>query len=572
VSPFALATWEVKCESDAGIPMLGTTLGGKYRIERLLGEGGMGAVYEAVHVHTNRRIALKVILGDASRHSPDVIARFVREAKAAGAIDTQHIVQVLDFGVDGQLGVPYLAMEFLAGEDLDHVMERLGPLSPDLATRIVAQACIGLQKAHDAGVVHRDIKPANLYLARRDGGEIIVKILDFGIAKVKLDHLGSSENQQLTRTGSVLGSPRYMSPEQAKGLRSIDQRTDIWSLGAVLYQALCGRTPHHDMETLGQLIIAICSELPAPVQDFAPWVPPELAAVARGALTMDVERRFQSANALLDALKALQPGGFALHESMLAPLAPPERTRLAPRLEPAEARSADLGLASSGHAPSASTGGLSGTQQSLARTTRSARKSAAPLVLAASVVVVAGGAAAYWGFSQRPGGDGPGSATAEVSAAAAVPSAAPAAPSVVASTPAASPGVERTANLVVAPAAVKVEVDGQPVEVKGGAIELRGALGSTHRVLLRLAGQQLSRDVAITETGALPDRLELGAAPSHARAPSATAASLSKQSAASAPPAAVGVAPQAAGVAPAAVAKPAVSAKPSAATLDRKFE
>ena len=120
--------------------MLGTTLGGKYRIERLLGEGGMGAVYGAVHVGTNRRVALKVISGDAARHGPEVIARFAREAKAAGAIDTQHIVQVLDFGVDEQQGVPYLAMEFLAGEDLEHLMERLGPLSPELAVRVVAQA------------------------------------------------------------------------------------------------------------------------------------------------------------------------------------------------------------------------------------------------------------------------------------------------------------------------------------------------------------------------------------------------------------------------------------------------
>src|SRR5262245_43590797 len=147
--------------------MLGTTLGGKYRIERMLGEGGMGAVYEAIHIGTNRHVALKVISGDAGHHNPDVIARFVREAKAAGAIDTQHIVQVLDFGVDEREGVPYLAMEFLAGEDLEHLMERLGPLHPELAMRVVAQACIGLQKAHEAGVVHRDIKPANLYLARR---------------------------------------------------------------------------------------------------------------------------------------------------------------------------------------------------------------------------------------------------------------------------------------------------------------------------------------------------------------------------------------------------------------------
>ena len=540
--------------------MLGTTLGGKYRIERLLGEGGMGAVYEAVHVHTNRRVALKVIIGDASRHGPEVIARFVREAKAAGAIDTQHIVQVLDFGVDEQLGVPYLAMEFLAGEDLEHLMERLGPLSPELAVRIVTQACIGLQKAHEAGVVHRDIKPANLYLARRDGGELIVKVLDFGIAKVKLDHLGSSENQQLTRTGSVLGSPRYMSPEQAKGLRSIDQRTDIWSLGAVLYQALTGRTPHHDLETLGQLIIAICSESPAPVQDFAPWVSPQLAAVVRGALTLDVESRFQNAPALFDALRALQPGGFALHESMLVPLTQIERTRHAQRLEPAEARS----INTTG-APTVNLAGLSGTQQTLARTTRPGRGSTAPLVLAAGFLVAAGGAAAYWGLSQRHVGDGSGSATPEVSVAAAVPSAASPVSSVAPSAQASSPVTERAVRLVVAPAGVNAEVDGQPVEAKGGVIELRGALGSTRRVLLRLAGQQLSRDVAITENGALPEKLELGAPISHARAPSASSSSSSSK------PAVVSVPPATAVAAPA-VAKPAASAKPGAATLDRKFE
>jgi len=538
--------------------MLGTTLGGKYRIERLLGEGGMGAVYEAVHVGTNRHVALKVISGDASRHGPEVIARFVREAKAAGAIDTQHIVQVLDFGVDEQQGVPYLAMEFLAGEDLDHLMERLGPLSPELAVRIVAQACIGLQKAHDAGVVHRDIKPANLYLCRRDAGELIVKVLDFGIAKVKLDHLGSSENQKLTRTGSVLGSPRYMSPEQAKGLRSIDQRTDIWSLGAVLYQALSGRTPHHDLETLGQLIIAICSESPAPVQDFAPWVSRELAAIVRGTLTLDVEQRFQSANALLEALKALQPGGFALHESMLAPLAQTERTRLAPRLDPAEARSVNTT-----GTPTVNVAGLGGTQQGLARTNGTGRKSTAPLVLAASAFVVAAGAAAYFGLAQRHASEGPSSATPEVSVAAAPPLTASAMASSAQSAQAPAAAVERSVRLVVGPSGVAAEVDGKPVAAEASAIELHGALGSTHRVLLRLAGQQLSRDVAITENGALPDKLELAPPPSHARAANATAASK---------PSPVAASPAAAGAGSPAAVKPTTAAKPNAASLDRTFE
>lgn len=452
--------------------MLGTTLAGKYRIERLLGEGGMGAVYEAVHLGTHRRVALKVILGDAAQHSPDVIARFVREAKAAGAIDTQHIVQVLDFGIDTAQGVPYLAMEFLGGEDLEHLMERLGPLSPDLAIRIVAQACFGLQKAHEAGVVHRDIKPANLYLARRDGGELIVKILDFGIAKVKLDHLGSSENQKLTRTGSVLGSPRYMSPEQAKGLRSIDHRTDIWSLGAVLYQALSGRTPHHDMETLGQLIIAICSEAPASIQDHAPWVSPELAAVVRATLSLDVEQRIPSAPALLEALRPLQPSGFALHESMLAPLAAAERARRAPRLQSG-------GVGASGErsgVPAATAGGLGGTQQSLARTTHIGAKSSAPIWVTAGVLVLAGaGAAGYLTLKLRHDAEGPSSASPLASLAPEVAPSVAVVPSTSAN-PASSPSVaERPAPSSVASPRGSAEVDTKPVQVKA----VRGARGSS---------------------------------------------------------------------------------------------
>jgi serine/threonine-protein kinase len=538
--------------------MLGTSLAGKYRVERLLGEGGMGAVYEAVHLGTHRRVALKVILGDAAQHSPDVIARFVREAKAAGAIDTQHIVQVLDFGIDAAQGVPYLAMEFLAGEDLDHLMERLGPLSPELAIRIVAQACIGLQKAHEAGVVHRDIKPANLYLARRDGGELIVKILDFGIAKVKLDHLGSSENQKLTRTGSVLGSPRYMSPEQAKGLRSIDHRTDIWSLGAVLYQALSGRTPHHDQETLGQLILSICSEAPASIQNYAPWVSPELAAVVRGALTMDVAQRIQSAPALLEALRALQPGGFALHEAMLLPLPPAERARVAPRLEP--------GVNSTGDrigSPAVTAGGLGGTQQSLARTTRAGTKSSAPLWLAAGAVVLAGaGGAGYLALGRLHAADSASSAAPLVSVAPEVTSSAVAAvPGMLPDPNGAATVTERTVNVGIGPPGVNVEVDGRPVSLKDGVVELRGALGSTHKVLLRLGAQQLSREVAITESGALPDRLELGAARRERGS--------IKPPAGAAPPSAA-PAPTSEAARSAAAAKPAAGSKPIG--LDRNFE
>ena len=227
----------------------------------------MGSVYEAEHTSTGRRVAVKVIsTGDLTRDEA-LIGRFQREARAAGAIDTQYITQVLDAGVDRESNLPFLVMEYLSGEDLSVLLKRLGPVAPDLALRVVAQACLGLQKAHDAGVVHRDIKPANLFLAKRDAGEVIIKLLDFGIAKVKMDQAQDAETAALTRTGSMLGSPLYMSPEQARGNnKDIDHRADIWSLGVVLYQALAGKTPWNDITALGQLILAICQDTPASVQ------------------------------------------------------------------------------------------------------------------------------------------------------------------------------------------------------------------------------------------------------------------------------------------------------------------
>ena len=166
-----------------------STIDGKYDLLRRLGEGGMGAVYEARNRGTGRRVAVKVIAGEALAKNQEVVARFQREALASGAIESQYIAHVLDTGVDPASGSPYMVMELLSGEDLEHAIKRLGPLPPELALRVVAQACLGLQKAHEVGVVHRDIKPANIFLATRDGGEIVAKILDFGIAKVKMEEL-----------------------------------------------------------------------------------------------------------------------------------------------------------------------------------------------------------------------------------------------------------------------------------------------------------------------------------------------------------------------------------------------
>jgi serine/threonine-protein kinase len=311
--------------------LIGSVLGGKYRIRDLLGRGGMGEVYEAEDTSTGLRVAVKVIHVGTPAELKDLLPRFRREAKAAMVIDSPHIARTLETGVDPETSAPFTVMELLAGEDLQQLLHRLGPLPPDLALRIVAQTCQGLVDAHASGVVHRDIKPGNIFLVRGKNGEITVKILDFGIAK--LGEMYEVETAVLTRTGSMLGSPLYMSPEQARGIKNIDHRTDLWSLGVVLYCALAGRTPNQDIEAFGDLIIALCSQPSTPIQELAPWVAPDVAAVVDAALQIRADHRFQSAAEMLDALKPLLPDGLALREEMLVPLAEVDRASVAPHFE-----------------------------------------------------------------------------------------------------------------------------------------------------------------------------------------------------------------------------------------------
>ncbi|WP_438017529.1 protein kinase [Sorangium sp. So ce315] len=319
-------------------------MSGRYTLVRLLGRGGMGAVYEAEDTEQKRRVAVKVMNAEIL-HRRSAMGRFEREARAASAIETEHIVRVLDAGVDGKTNAPFLVLELLQGEDLAQLLKRLGPLPPRLALRIVAQACVGLQKAHDAGVVHRDIKPANLFLARReDGPGLLVKVLDFGVAKIRPPHEPHRDTTGLTGSGSMLGTPRYMSPEQARGIKDIDHRTDVWALGIVLYHALAGRTPTEDVEAFGDLIAALVADLPTPVQEFAPWVAPEVAAVVDGALQYQPVARYPSASAMLEAILPLlhddpTDDPLSLDESMLVPLSASARAIVAPRFElPAGAR------------------------------------------------------------------------------------------------------------------------------------------------------------------------------------------------------------------------------------------
>lgn len=301
--------------------MQGTTVDSKYKIVRELGQGGMGAVYEAQHLGTGRRVALKVIVPTALVTGGDMIARFQREARASGAIDSQHVVQVLDTGVDRVTESPYLVMEYLTGEDLQQVIRRIGALPVEVVLRIIAQACNGLTRAHEQGIVHRDIKAANIFVARREAGELMVKILDFGIAKVRADPMSSTGNQSITRTGALLGSPLYMSPEQVLGAKDIDPRADVFSLGVTMYEALCGYTPNHECETVGMLVVAICGGRGKPLLERAPSLPRDVVAIVEKALAIDPAARFQSTAEMRAAVTALLPRGTdpKLDESMLGP-------------------------------------------------------------------------------------------------------------------------------------------------------------------------------------------------------------------------------------------------------------
>jgi serine/threonine protein kinase len=518
--------------------MIGQVVDGRYEIVRQLGEGGMGTVYEAIHTGTGRRVAVKLIL-DEALHTPELVGRFQREARAAGAIDTEHIVQVIDMGTDRRTGAPFMAMEFLKGQDLQTLLAKFGPLPAELALAIIAQACVGLGKAHDAGIVHRDVKPGNIYLAERDGGDITVKVLDFGIAKIKMDqHLGASSDRVLTRTGSILGSPVYMSPEQAKGEKSIDHRSDLWSLGVVLYELLSGRAPHADQETLGKLIISICSGPPPSVQSYAPWIAPEVAAVVHGALALRPAERYQSAGEMLDAIRPLLPRGSQLSVSELQGLSGEVRALVAVK---ADAISVNTTKLSGSQAGMSVASNLSDAPTLVVPTFPPPAKPRRGRVAGVGLALVAGVIGAVVLVGTRRGNR----VTTEQPPPA-PPSAAPSvteAPTVRA--PIVTPSVpvaldESGARLVVIPPTATVEIDGESAPVRDGSVAVRGMPGSTHLVRVRQGGLEQTLEVVVTNDGVRPRMVELtGAAKSagSARSGSKAAPSTPKRGASAAPPA-----------------------------------
>jgi len=277
-------------EQALGQRIVGATVAGKYRVRRIIGSGSMGIVCEAEHLEIGKRLAIKVIDASLAGMS-DIAMRFRQEARAASLVESQHIVQVFDVGADEKLGL-YLVMEYLTGEDLSALIAREKRLPTDTAVRIGAQVARGLAKAHEAGVVHRDLKPANIFLTEREDDDPLVKILDFGISKV-IDASRAESKLKLTRAGTVVGTPQYMSPEQAQGF-SVDERTDVWALGLVLYEMLAGRPAYQELPTYEAFIIHLVSHPPDALSQVAPWVPKALADVVHQAIEHDMAKRIPS--------------------------------------------------------------------------------------------------------------------------------------------------------------------------------------------------------------------------------------------------------------------------------------
>ena len=296
----ALARFEPACSVDSPVRQ-GETLAGKYRVTRIIAEGGMGIVVAARHLKLDQQVAIKFMLPDLLRNT-EAAGRFLREARAAVRLHSEHVARILDIA-ELPTGLPYIVMELLEGSDLGAVIHASAPLSVDDAVDYVLQTCEAIAEAHALGIVHRDLKPENLFVTRRRDGSAWIKVLDFGISKV-IPGLESRQSGARVTTRESMGSPTYMSPEQMRCTRDVDGRADIWSLGIILYELLTGRQPF-----VGRSIAEVCLQV---TQDPMPPLgcrdlPEGLAAVVEKCLAKQPENRYRSIGDLVRALAPFAP-------------------------------------------------------------------------------------------------------------------------------------------------------------------------------------------------------------------------------------------------------------------------
>ncbi|MCC6554791.1 MAG: serine/threonine protein kinase [Polyangiaceae bacterium] len=282
----------------------GRVIAGKFRLERRIGQGAMGEVWGARHLALDAPVALKFMSPELVA-SAQAVARFEREAVAAARLRSPHVVQVLDHGVDE--GTPFIAMEWLEGEDLAHRLRRLGRLSLREASAVATQVAKALSAAQREGIVHRDLKPSNVFLASVHGEEI-VKLLDFGVAKVRSPD--GEPSAAATATGALVGTPHYMSPEQIKGSKDVDHRSDVWSLGVILYHAITGRMPFTG-DTMGDVLVKVCTQPLEPPTCVVFDLAPAVDWFFQRACARDPAQRYQTATELAAAFAALAEGRAA---------------------------------------------------------------------------------------------------------------------------------------------------------------------------------------------------------------------------------------------------------------------
>jgi len=291
----------------------GDIIDGKYRIIRLIGEGGMGAVYEGENTRIHRRVAIKILHSGIAEQA-EAVARFEREAQAAGRIGSDHIVEVLDLGALAN-GDRYLVMEFLDGEGLGSRIKTRGRIAPPDMYPIANQLLEGLAAAHGAGIIHRDLKPDNVFLLKSRAGQTdFVKLLDFGISK--FNQMSGDSGFSMTRTGAVMGTPYYMAPEQAKGSREMDHRVDIYAVGVILYEALTGQVPF-SADTFNELLFKIVLEEPKPLSVIDPSIDAGFAAIVVKAMARDPAHRFQNSREFQQALAQWASGQGSMLVSQL---------------------------------------------------------------------------------------------------------------------------------------------------------------------------------------------------------------------------------------------------------------
>lgn len=379
----------------------GQTLAGKFRIERVLGRGGMGVVVSATHIQLDEKVALKFLLPEALKNQ-EAVRRFEREARAAVKIKSEHVARVTDVGTL-ETGAPYMVMEYLNGMDLGDYLEETGPLPYEEAIGYLLQASEAIAEAHSIGIVHRDLKPANLFRIIRSDGTPSIKVLDFGISKVT-----TGSEASMTQTSSMMGSPYYMSPEQMTSAKNVDHRADVWALGIILHELLTGKVPYEG-ETIPEICVQVLQNPPPRLTELREGAPIELEIAVERALAKNREERFGD---VAEFAAALAPFSGVQTQHSVERISKVLGVMTAPQVSPAGLkRTADLGQAGpsgrlAGKSSGAEADGLSATtlggaaheQPDYQPPTKSGK---APLLIAALILLAGGGA--FFAMKGNPG-------------------------------------------------------------------------------------------------------------------------------------------------------------------------